>query len=92
MCEAHFYDQGEENSPVLDIYYTSDTLLVTVYTNLLEEFKQNLIKNTSQAGNNQLVESEISFNKIISDMKQIVDLTLLNPKEYDKWQIKKDPL
>ncbi len=52
MCEAHFYDQGEENSPELDIYYTSDTLLVTDYTNLLEEFKQNLIKNTSQAGNN----------------------------------------
>ncbi len=49
--EAMFYDQGEGGSPELDIYYTSDTLLVTEYTNLLDEFKQNLMKSSQvQAG------------------------------------------
>lgn len=43
MGEAMFYDESEYDSPELDIYYTSDTLLVTEYTNLLEEFKQKII-------------------------------------------------
>ena len=42
MGEAMFYDESEDDSPELDIYYTSDTLLVTEYTNLLDEFKQKI--------------------------------------------------
>ncbi len=34
-----------------------------------------------------MADSEISFNKLVSEIKQIVDLTLFNPKEFDKWQM-----
>lgn len=34
-----------------------------------------------------MVESEISREKLVTELKQIVDLTLLNPKEFDKWQM-----
>lgn len=51
ICEANIYYAADDDSPDLDIYYTSDTLLVTEYTNLLDEFKQNLMKSSQvQAG------------------------------------------